>query len=129
MGSSIIADWGHKRTYIVSDIDFNTNPSQQKFMHNGEEKSVAEYLMEVYQKAVTDFNQPLIVVKHGDDMIHLAPEFCRIDGVPESIRASPGMRDCLAATRTTPQQKMNDINQCVSLLMQQQVFRDWNITI
>ena len=26
IGSSIIADWGNKRTYIVADIDFKTNP-------------------------------------------------------------------------------------------------------
>jgi hypothetical protein len=26
VGSSIIADWGHKRTYIISSVDFKTNP-------------------------------------------------------------------------------------------------------
>ena len=59
-------------------------------------------MLDVYGKAVRDPRQPLIIVKHGDFMIHLPPEFCRIDGVPASIKASPAMRDCLAICRTTP---------------------------
>ena len=62
-------------------------------------------------------------------MIHLPPEFCRIDGVPDSIRASPGMRDCLAFCRVTPKQKMDDINGLISMIMGQQVFKDWNLSI
>ena len=80
--------------------------------------------------AVTDFNQPLLVVKHGDSMIHLVPEFCRVDGVPESIRSSPmSMRDCLAVCRTDPAQKMKKISEAVGLLMQQQVFKDFELSI
>ena len=83
IGSSVIADWGHKRTYVISGVDFKTNPVNQKFEHNGTEISVAEYMAEVYQKHITDPKQPLILVKHGDSQIHLPPEFCRIDGVPD----------------------------------------------
>lgn len=25
-GSSVVADWGHKRTYVIDDVDFTTNP-------------------------------------------------------------------------------------------------------
>ena len=39
------------------------------------------------------------------------------------------MRDCLAVCRTTPDKKMRDIEQVVSLLMQQQVFADMNISM
>ena len=73
-----------------------------------------------FGKAVTDVNQPLLIVKHGDSMIHLVPEFCRVDGVPESIRESPmQMRDCLAVCRTNPAEKMKKISEAVGLLMQQ----------
>ena len=129
VGSSIIADWGNKRTYIIDGIDFTTNPVKCKFPYNGEQISVAQYMQQVYNKAVTDFNQPLIIVKHGDEHIHLPPEFCRIDGVPESIRASPSMRDCLAICRLTPEEKMREVLQCMSLVSQQQPLRDWNMTI
>ena len=60
----------------------------------------------------------MIIVKHGEDMIYLPPEFCRIDGVPEQIRASPGMRDCLALCRTTPNEKMAQVQRCIHDLMQ-----------
>ena len=86
-------------------------------------------MKDLYNKNVTDHRQPMIIVKHGEDMIHLPPEFCRIDGVPDSIRASPGMRDCLAICRVNPEQIMRDINSVIGLLMQQQVFRDWNLSI
>lgn len=103
IGSSVIADWGNKRTYQIADIDFDANPVNKKFVYNNEEICIAQYMADVYEKRVTDNTQPLIIVKHGDNMIHLPPEFCRIDGVPDSIRASPGMRDCLAICRVNPE--------------------------
>ena len=55
-GSSVIADWGHKRTYIIDDVDFKVNPVSKKFEHNGAEISVAQYMQEVYDKTVRDVN-------------------------------------------------------------------------
>ena len=103
VGSSVIADWGNKRTYQITGIDFETNPTNKKFVYNNEEICVSQYMKDVYGKIITDHRQPLIIVKHGENMIHLPPEFCRIDGVPDSIRASPGMRDCLAICRVNPE--------------------------
>lgn len=103
IGSSVIADWGNKRTYQIADIDFTVNPTTKKFVYNNVEICVSQYMKDVYNKNITDHAQPLIIVKHGDQMIHLPPEFCRIDGVPDSIRASPGMRDCLAICRVNPE--------------------------
>lgn len=125
----MIADWGNKRVYMISDIDFKSNPVSKKFIHNGEEKSIAQYMNDVYNKEIKDFNQPLIVVKHGDEFIHLPPEFCRIDGVPDSIRASPGMRDALAVCRTTPEAKMREVVQMMQTLMQQQVLKDFEVSV
>lgn len=31
VGSSVIADWGNKRTYIVDAVDCKTNPTDHKF--------------------------------------------------------------------------------------------------
>jgi hypothetical protein len=39
------------------------------------------------------------------------------------------MRDCLAICRIDPNQKMREIHDVVGLLMQQQIFRDWNVSI
>jgi len=41
VGSSIIADWGHKRTYIIDGVNFKSTPTKQKFEHNGSMTSVA----------------------------------------------------------------------------------------
>ena len=35
VGSSVIADWGNKRTYRVVAIDFTTNPVDSRFVYNG----------------------------------------------------------------------------------------------
>lgn len=40
---SIIADWSHKRTYIVHDVDFESNPISQTFEHGGDKVTVADY--------------------------------------------------------------------------------------
>lgn len=44
MGSSVVADWGNKRTYIVNGIDFTSNPVSKTFCYNGEDISVAQYM-------------------------------------------------------------------------------------
>lgn len=93
---SVIADWGNKRTYIVTDVDFKKNPVSHKFMYNDKMITVAEYFSSVYGKNISDYNQPLFLVKVTDQDYYLPTEFCMLDGVPESIRKGAGMRDALA---------------------------------
>jgi hypothetical protein len=40
-----------------------------------------------------------------------------LDGVPDSIRKSPGMRDALARTRIDPQEKMKKIQEMCNTLL------------
>lgn len=95
-GQSIVASWGNQRTYIVSDIDFATNPIQQTFNYNGTDIPVAEYFENRYKMHVTKPNQPLFEIKQGDNnKFYLPPEFCFVDGVSDEIRKSPGMRTAL----------------------------------
>ena len=108
-GKSVIADWGNKRTYIVTDVDFTKNPVEHKFMYGDKMVSVAEYFSQVYDKKITDFKQPLFLVKVTDQDYYLPTEFCMLDGVPDAVRKSPGMRDALARTRIDPQEKMKRI--------------------
>ena len=115
-GKSVIADWGSKRTYIVTDVDFQKNPVSHKFMYNDKMISVAEYFSSVYEKKVSDFKQPLFLVKVTDQDYYLPTEFCMLDGVPDSIRKSAGMRDALAHTRITPQEKMKKIQEMCNTL-------------
>lgn len=92
----MIGNWGNKRTYIVHDVDFEKSVTDHKFSYNGNEISIAEYFDQVYRLRVTDPRQPLFVIKMSNDYLYLPPEFTIVDGVPDSVRKGPGMRDALA---------------------------------
>jgi hypothetical protein len=78
---SVLADWGNQKTYIVTEVDFSTNPMKHKFDFKGENISIAEYFKRTYNKVVRDFDQPLFIVKNQNGSFHLPPEFCKLDGV------------------------------------------------
>ena len=76
---------------------------------------------------MTDPRQPLFVIRNQDRDFHLPPEFCLIDGVPDEIRKGRGMRDALAATRVTPEQKIRKIQQMCADLFKQPRIKDWGL--
>ena len=78
---------------------------------------------------MTNGKQPLFLVKVTDQDYYLPPEFCMLDGVPESIRKSAGMRDALAQTRIRPDDKMKKIQEMCDLLFQQKSIKDWDLHI
>lgn len=106
---SVIGNWGSKRTYIVYDVDFEKNVTDFKFDYNGREISIAEYFSLVYKLNVTDFKQPLFAIKIQNEVLYLPPEFTIMDGVPDSIRKGPGMRDALMRTKLSPSERMDKI--------------------
>jgi hypothetical protein len=57
------------------------------------------------------------------------PEFCLIDGVPDEVRKGRGMRDALAQTRITPQQKINKIQKMCAELFKQQCIKSWGLEL
>jgi len=126
---SVIADWGNQRQYIVTDVVFDTNPIQETFDHQGKETSVAEYFLRTYNKRITQPKQPMFLVKVAEKEFHLPTEFCLIDGVPDSVRKGPGMRDALAQTRIDPVEKIRRIQDMVKTLMSQKAMQDWNIVV
>ena len=79
------------------------------FEHQGEVISVAEYFLKCYNKKITQIKQPMFLVKVAEKSHYLPTEFCLIDGVPDSVRKGPGMRDALAQTRIDPQEKIRRI--------------------
>jgi hypothetical protein len=46
--------------------------------------------------------QPLFLIKIAEHSHHLPTEFCLLDGVPDSVRKSAGMREALMQTRVRP---------------------------
>jgi hypothetical protein len=94
---TVIGAYGQKRTYIVTEIDFKKNPVTMRFeTHDGKKMCIAEYFLKTYDLKVTDTKQPLFIVKINGKDCHIPPEFCTIDGVPQTIRDDPRrMRDVL----------------------------------
>ena len=108
---TVIAAYGFKKTHFVEDIDFTKNPVMMRFSTNdGKKMSIAEYFLKTYDLKVTDTRQPLFVVKINGKQCHIPPEFCTIDGVPQTIREDPRkMRDVLSSCRKDPTQKFKAI--------------------
>lgn len=69
----------------------------------------------------------MFLVKIADKTFYLPTEFCLIDGVPDSLKKGPGMRDCLAKTRIDPADKLKRINEMIKTLCTQKAIADWSI--
>jgi hypothetical protein len=104
---TVIGAYGMRKTYFVEDVDFKLTPVTKRFeTHDGKKMSIAEYFLKTYSLKITDMKQPLFIIKINGKECHIPPEFCTIDGVPQSIREDPRrMRDVLASCRKNPQQK------------------------
>jgi hypothetical protein len=86
------------------------------FEHQGDVISVAEYFLRCYNKKITVQKQPMFLVQVAGKSHYLPTEFCLLDGVPDSVRKGPGMRDALAQTRIDPQEKTRRIQAMVKEL-------------
>ncbi len=73
-----------------------------RFVQHDQEISVADYFLKSYKKKITMPKQPLFLIKVADNSHHLPTEFCLLDGVPDSVRKSAGMREALMQTRVRP---------------------------
>ena len=130
-GKTVIGNYGYKKTYYVEEIDFKKTPVTTRFQTaDGKKISIAEYFCKNYDLKITDPKQPLFIVKINGKECHIPPEFCNIDGVPETIREDPRrMRDVLGATRKNPMQKFKAIEDFSYDLFGQKALKDWGVII
>lgn len=128
---TVVGGYGFKKTYFVENIDFKKSPVTMMFQtHDGKKMSIAEYFLKTYDLKVTDTKQPLFIVKINGKECHIPPEFCTIDGVPQTIREDPRrMRDVLASCRKNPAQKFKAIQDFSRDLFGQNALKAWGITI
>jgi hypothetical protein len=131
IGSSVIANYGIKKTYIVKDVKFDQGPCATFFeMPDGSLISVAKYFKKQYNLTITDKRQPLLVMQHGGRSIDVPSEFCLLDGVPDSIRNnSRSMRTLLNQVKQNPSQKMESIIAMVQKLFKMKKFAEWDISV
>lgn len=128
---TVVGGYGFKKTYFVENIDFKKTPTTMMFQtHDGKKMSIAEYFLKTYELKITDTKQPLFIVKINGKECHIPPEFCTIDGVPQTIREDPRrMRDVLASCRKNPAQKFKAIQDFSRDLFGQKALKQWGITI
>ena len=88
---------------------------------------MAEYFKSHYNMVVRSPNQPLFLIKNQDKNFYLPPEFCLIDGVSDEVKKGRGMRDALAQTRITPQDKIKKIENMAKELFNQKCIKDWGL--
>lgn len=62
---------------------------------------------------MTQGDQPMFSVNIAGRVCYLPSEFCLIDGIPDSLKKGPGMRDALAKTRINPEDKLDRIRKMV----------------
>jgi len=129
IGQSIIANYGNKRTYIVTDLNFEEGPGKKSFeLKNGDKMSVAEYFYKTYKLKVCDHNQPMVVIGHGTKIINIPSEFCLRDGVPDSVRnCGKSMRQLLNSVKQSPNQKMESITKMINKLFKMSKWKEWDI--
>lgn len=129
-GRSILTTWGNKRSVMVIDIVFDKTPYTKFFESNGKNISVAEYFYTVYKREVKFPDQPLFRARMGKTDSYLPTEFCSIDGVPDSIRAdSFKMANVLKSCRKNPDEKYSTIHKFSSDLFEQQVLKEWGVSV
>ena len=68
-------------------------------------------------------------IKVANEYICIPPEFTLVDGVPDKVRSSPGMRDALKQTRVSPEDKMKKIEDMCKVLISQDSFEKWGFKI
>mmetsp|Transcript_21726 Transcript_21726/g.33513 ORF Transcript_21726/g.33513 Transcript_21726/m.33513 type:complete len:341 (+) Transcript_21726:505-1527(+) len=118
VGSSVIANYGAKRTYIVQDILFEKGPLDC-YLKDGEQKSktVADYFFEQYSIKITDKFQPMLIMSRSSQDVSIPSELCIMDGVPEQIRKNGrDMRNLLNRVKQNPNEKMQSIRDMIAKL-------------
>ena len=111
VNKSIIANYGSRKNYVVTDIKFEPGPCADFFeLKNGQSISIARYFFTTYKLKVTNPKQPMLVVRSQGKNIKIPSEFCLIDGVPSEIRNSTQhWRKCLSKISQKPQEKMKSL--------------------
>lgn len=104
LNTSVIANYGLKKTYVIKDVCFDMGPCQTFFqMKDGSKVSVAKYFYKTYKLKISDTKQPMLVMLQQGKKIYVPSEFCIMDGVPDSIRNNGrDMRSLLDKTRQDP---------------------------
>jgi len=114
VGKSVLARYGNKMTYVVSDIDFTTSPAKFMFETTSGTVSIMEYFKKKYLTTIKDTDQPLLISikkqKDGkENRIHLVPELCSLTGLPDNLREDrSALQRFSVYTKLSPDNRMKE---------------------
>eukprot|EP01117_Protostelium_nocturnum_P016842 TRINITY_DN6745_c0_g2_i1.p1 TRINITY_DN6745_c0_g2~~TRINITY_DN6745_c0_g2_i1.p1 ORF type:complete len:994 (-),score=216.74 TRINITY_DN6745_c0_g2_i1:22-3003(-) len=112
------------RIYRIDGIDWEKNPlSTFKKRGCAEDYSYVKYYCSMYNRAINDLNQPLLMHNHHrksgpDETIYLIPELCSMTGIAENMKADPKiMRDIAEHARVKPPERGAQITSFVQTIL------------
>ncbi|XP_071945006.1 piwi-like protein 1 [Antedon mediterranea] len=120
VGQIVLTKYNNK-TYRVDDINWSLNPMSKFKKFDGSEISYVDYYAQVYERKITDLEQPLLVSRpkrrevragqQGPEVLHLIPEFCTVTGISDEVRSNfTVMKDLAQHTRVDPKNRAATLN-------------------
>jgi aubergine-like protein len=108
----------NKRTFRVTGVDFDKNPSST-FDRDGKQVSFLEYYLQQYNVRIKDLTQPLLESKPRDKnrpMEYYIPELCLLTGLTNRLKTDSRLaRDLKKEFIVDSSNKMHDINDIIQL--------------
>ena len=111
------------RSQIIAYIDYDKNPVNTTRNYKQETFSYYDYYRKIWNIEIKDKNQPLIVVDVRDPQYKekpkcYVPELCYLVGInEEDTRDFQFMQEIIEKTRLTPEQKIEQIEKCINLFV------------
>ena len=133
---TVLTSYGSLRAYRIERIDFDRTPLNTSFNIKTSEGNrtvtLINYYETQYHVKIRDKNQPLLVAenklnknkllndkkenKKKKKIIYLIPELVYITGIEDDRNSRGRRQDIIAKTKTTPQQRMSEINKIHELM-------------
>ena len=119
-----------KKNYVIFDILFNRNPTNQTFNYEGGTVVLNDYYENIKKIKIEDKNQPIIVVKkkgpQDEDLkLYFIPELCYLAGLEDNeVKDKNLMKEIAQFTKLTPNDKVKKINDFLSLLTDKKKNKD-----
>lgn len=136
---SVVTLYGNKRAYKVKNLMENANCDEmflgpsfnaKKEEEKNEPQSISQYFKTQYNITLVP-KQPVFVASgRGGSEIYLPSQVVAKEGIPEHIRNDTfKMREVFKQCQRTPNNKMDNIGQVVSMMKDTEVMEEWGISI
>ena len=111
------------RSQVIAYIDYGKNPGNTTRNYKQDTLSYYDYYRKIWNIEIKDKKQPLIVVDVRDPQYKekpkcYVPELCYLVGInEEDTRDFQFMQEIIEKTRLTPEQKIEQIEKCINLFV------------